>query len=353
MAWQHPASRTTTGITIRLGEIDDLRVAAGVELVSKSDICIYGAGSGHRVEVFGSVSGRYGIYLGNAPETDAGESVRIGRGGEVFGSQYGIVLLASDGNIVNAGTIGSLSVGVYLEAVSATTQTTLLNRGVIDAGRTGINVYSSSLASDPETVEVSNGGLIRCGDYCYDSNGFSVDVIGNTGRMVGELRLGGGDDIYRGRGGTLSGAAYGEDGNDIIHAGQGANVLDGGAGNDRLAGGRGADVLRGGADADRFIFAAVGHSTVSASGRDTVEDFNRTERDRVDLRQIDADAVRSGNQAFEYIGASAFSGDAGELRAVGSGGDTVVRGDVDGDGKADFSILIACISGVRSADFLL
>ena len=66
-----------------------------------------------------------------------------------------------------------------------------------------------------------------------------------------------------------------------------------------------------------------------------------------------ANALAGGNQAFEFIGSRTFSGDAGELRSFSSGGDTYARGDVDGDGKADFSILFEGALSPRASDFLL
>ncbi len=46
------------------------------------------------------------------------------------------------------------------------------------------------------------------------------------------------------------------------------------------------------------------------------------------------------DNAFTFIGSAAFSGTAGELRSFTINGNTVVRGDVDGDGVADLEIFI-------------
>ena len=50
----------------------------------------------------------------------------------------------------------------------------------------------------------------------------------------------------------------------------------------------------------------------------------------------------AGDQAFTFIDSNAFSGHAGELRAEfdSSSGDWKVQGDTDGDGQADFQILV-------------
>ncbi|WP_339459961.1 beta strand repeat-containing protein, partial [Pseudomonas sp. EA_105y_Pfl2_R69] len=72
-------------------------------------------------------------------------------------------------------------------------------------------------------------------------------------------------------GGSASSTLTGGDGNDYI---------DGGAGNDILIGGEGDDILLGGSGADTFVWQA-GHS-----GNDVIKDFNTTEGDRIDLRDL-------------------------------------------------------------------
>ena len=57
-----------------------------------------------------------------------------------------------------------------------------------------------------------------------------------------------------------------------------------------------------------------------------------------DMSVIDANTGLAGDQAFAFIGAAAFSGVAGQLRAQVGGGATVVSGDLNGDSAADFAI---------------
>ncbi|MBO3759446.1 calcium-binding protein [Ciceribacter sp. L1K22] len=134
----------------------------------------------------------------------------------------------------------------------------------------------------------------------------------------------------------------------------GDNLLKGQGGNDTLVGGAGADRLYGGSGADRFVFKALSDSTVASAGRDMIHDFSRSQGDKIDLSAIDASTRSSGNQAFSFIGEkSAFTGTAGELRYVNSGGDTFVYGDVDGDRKADFAIRIDADINLVKGDFIL
>jgi len=142
-------------------------------------------------------------------------------------------------------------------------------------------------------------------------------------------------------------------GNDQISGKAGNDVLKGGAGNDKLYGGAGRDELHGGAGKDIFIFKSVKDSTVASSGRDTIKDFSSKQGDKFDLKAIDADTGTNGNQTFEFIGTKSFSGDAGELRYIKKGGDTFVFADVNGDKKADFSILIDASLSLKATDFIL
>jgi Ca2+-binding RTX toxin-like protein len=134
-----------------------------------------------------------------------------------------------------------------------------------------------------------------------------------------------------------------------------ANILRGEGGNDRLRGGLGADTLFGGDGSDLFLYADVAESSVAAP--DLIADFVHIrggERDRVDLREMDADTGTAGNQAFSFIGDRAFGSVAGELRVETAGAGLFrVEGDVNGDGAADFAILIQSANTPAAAWFLL
>ena len=89
-----------------------------------------------------------------------------------------------------------------------------------------------------------------------------------------------------------------------------------------------------------------------ASGRDTILDFDRAEGDEIDLTAIDA-KKGNGNQEFEFIGKKGFHDKKGELRYKVKDGDAYVEGDTDGNGKADFAIVIDGVSKLKEADFEL
>ncbi len=205
----------------------------------------------------------------------------------------------------------------------------------------------------------------------------------------GDLFGGGGSDRLYGLGGaeTLDGGAgndilVGGAGNDTLLGGTtGRDVLLGGTGEDSLVGGDDLDQLRGGADsdtliggagrdvliggdyvsggfpgdgaADVFVFTDVSESSAGGGTRDVIRDFEQG-LDIIDLSGIDADGTsRGSNEAFTFIGAAAFGNIAGELRAFDINGNTVLRGDVDGDGVADFEVFLNGAFTLTAADFIL
>ena len=82
---------------------------------------------------------------------------------------------------------------------------------------------------------------------------------------------------------------------------------------------------------DVFHYDSVDDSPKGKANRDTIHDFKKG--DKIDLFVIDA-IEGGGDNDFDYIGASKFSGDAGELRFA----KYKLQGDTDGDKVADIEI---------------
>ncbi|WP_192931228.1 calcium-binding protein [Gemmobacter serpentinus] len=129
-------------------------------------------------------------------------------------------------------------------------------------------------------------------------------------------------------------------GNDAIFGQSGANRLTGGEGFDQLTG-------RGGADT--FVWRSHTEARVASNNIDIVMDFNRAQGDKIDLRGIDADPTRAGDQAFTFIGDKAFTGAKGQLRFS----DEILEGDRNGDGVMDFRIGLLGIDSMVARDILL
>jgi Ca2+-binding RTX toxin-like protein len=138
-----------------------------------------------------------------------------------------------------------------------------------------------------------------------------------------------------------------------IIGGRGNDALKGGAEGDKIEGGRGADKLWGGKGADTFVFKSTKDSGVTAKTRDTIYDFSAAEGDKIDLKALDANTRKGGDQAFKFIAKQAFHKKAGELRFEKMSGGVLVQGDVNGDGKADFSIAVKGLSSLTKGYFTL
>lgn len=144
--------------------------------------------------------------------------------------------------------------------------------------------------------------------------------------------------------------------NDIVKGSTGANVL---------AGGLGSDSLYGGADkkVDVFDFNAIAESQ-TGTARDKIYDFVKG-TDDLDLKSIDANTAKTGNQDFLFSATPTKSKDGTEAKAnsvwwrkADFDGDKVkddliVYGDVNGDTKADFEIGLVGVTSLTSADFVL
>jgi VCBS repeat-containing protein len=205
--------------------------------------------------------------------------------------------------------------------------------------------------SDNDTID---GGA---GDDQLFGNSGKDRLYGNEGRD----KLFGGASNDTVSGGADSDTLDGGSGNDRLDGGSDNDLLKGGSGNDWIVGGLGRDKLYGGAGADVFDFNSAQESRVG-SQRDVIYDF-QSGRDLIDLRGIDANEFRKGNQAFTWscmdvafvnsdeadssLLKTGFTGKAGQLRYANG----ILMGDTDGDRKADFQIKI--VGHFSAGDLLL
>jgi Ca2+-binding RTX toxin-like protein len=146
---------------------------------------------------------------------------------------------------------------------------------------------------------------------------------------------------------------FGNNAGNVLTGSSRDDEIGGGFGADVLIGGRGRDELSGDAGNDTFRFV---HTTDSLKGNpDLILDFSHVEGDRIDLHKIDANTKIAGNQAFHFIDDQGFHHKAGEVHWADGGANVIlVEGDVNGDGKADFSIALdPYFEGLVKSDFIL
>ena len=115
------------------------------------------------------------------------------------------------------------------------------------------------------TLDENVENLVYTGSAAFRGRGNDGDntVVGGSG--ADQLQGDKGNDVLIGRGGndTLDGGV----GNDALHGGDGNDSLTGGDGNDILEGGAGSDALIGGAGNDTLVFRpGFGNDTVNQFG---------------------------------------------------------------------------------------
>lgn len=239
-----------------------------------------------------------------------------------------------------------------------------------DAGIGGIDSVLSNLASYVLGANIENGRILAIGTANLTGNTLGNVLTAGNGNNV----LNGGDGIdtasyayatsavtinlantsAQATGGSGSDTLIsienlvGSNYNDTLTGNAASNKLNGGAGNDRLIGGAGRDVLVGGSGNDIFEFGSLADTGLTSDSWDVINDFVRG-TDKIDLSKLDANTATSGDNTFNMIidGAAAFTA-ARQLKLL----DGVLYGNTDGDSDAEFAIQLVGVSSISLADFI-
>ncbi|RUV25566.1 MULTISPECIES: VCBS domain-containing protein [unclassified Mesorhizobium] len=235
----------------------------------------------------------------------------------------------------------------------------------------GSFVYSITSQSDPGLFSIT-GSTLNSGDLS-PSKAYSITVqatqvgdpagppyqysetfqviTGSNGNSSDALNgANGGDDVLYGNGGAD--IILGMAGNDTLFGQSGNDTLNGGDGIDKLVGGAGTDTLTGGLGADTFYYGSAVADSPATAANDTITDFVHAV-DKIDLSSIDANTGSGGDQAFLFGGQNANTV-ANSITWSESGGNTIVRVDVDGNATADFQIRLTGVNlGLTASDFVL
>ena len=211
-------------------------------------------------------------------------------------------------------------------------------------GGEGTDSASYAYSESGVTANLATGGTE--GDAMGDTytgieilTGTNFEDILTGDKYNNRIYAGGGDDL-------ISGGL----GDDKLFGNGGSDTLIGGSGDDILDGSTGSDVFTGGAGRD--IFVAFKEYLAPLSAGDRITDFT-SGTDKIDLRGIDANFGTEVHEAFQYIGAKAFTGQAGQLHTYVESGVLHLAGDIDGDSIADFQITLTGATKVNLTDLIL
>ena len=230
-------------------------------------------------------------------------------------------------------------------------------------GNSAANTLNGKGGSDHMVGGLGNDTYVTDGgDTIVEAAGGGTDLVQSAvsytlGSNLEKLALTGTAAIS-GKGNTLANTITGNGAKNTLSGLSGNDTMSGGSGNDLIIGGTGRDFMSGNSGNDVFDFNLLSESGKTSTTRDVIKDF-AVKLDDINLATIDASTKSAGNQAFKFIGTAAFHKVAGELHypqsnAAGTANDkTIVEGDVNGDGKLDFTIELTGLKGLTAGDFIL
>lgn len=398
-----------SGTPFGLNQSDYLLVADSVNVVSTGALTTIAGSGDNTVVVNGAVYGP----LANVLLYGDNNHVTIGLTGQVGTMQTSsgvgnIILEGNEASVINHGTIdGGTAVlireglngrientgrmtgidGVAFSDMASGSQNLVINSGYLFGSEYGVMVGTNA---DSQTTEVFNSGTLG-GGIAAISGSEQGETIRNSGILIGDVLMNGGDDVFDGRGGTVEGLVQGGTGNDTFYIddatttlveyyGEGidlvvstaswslsfgfelldlwggsnidgrgnfaANTITGNSGDNRLAGEGGRDTLVGGAGDDRLSGGDQNDRLEGGADNDTL----RGDRGNDRLLGDGDDDLLSGGQGNDTLnggdGDDILTGGGGRDRLIGGEGDDVFQflrrshstNDNSRDEIADFTI---------------
>ena len=280
------------------------------------------------------------VFLNRSDDFGGRNTVFAGAGNDVVRS------LKEDGSLIQLGAGNDTYIGEGFGSFATERSDTV--RGGLGNDMIVVTTFKSIYTGD-----AGNDRFFSFGQQNTFLGGSGIDTISYQPRDDAPGRGGVTVDLLAGQ--ALTGASrvetlrgienvIGTASGDRLGGTQGGNVLEAGRGFDEMTG-------RGGGD--RFVFRSVQDAPVDAEATDLIMDYTAAQGDRIDLRLIDAQSGVAGNQAFSFIGAAAFSGRQGQLRAERLQDGILLELDVNGDGRADMHIGLVNVAAINAGAFLL
>lgn len=250
-----------------------------------------------------------------------------GAGADAVKSSVSYALAANVESMVLIGTAAINGTGNGLDnTIVGNSAANILN------GAAGADILKGGAGDDRYVVD-------NAGDRAVEGVGAGTDLVTSsvTFRLSNNI-----ENLDLVGASAINGAGNGLD--NMISGNSAANLLEGGGGRDELFGG---------GDRDQFVFRDGDFAGLTATTCDEILDFNHAQGDKVRLDLVDANSLLAGQQDFAFIGTETFHHVAGELRYQEVSGNTFIYGDTNGDGIADFMILVDGSHAFTRADFIL
>lgn len=334
-----------------------------------ADYLISGAGADILLGMAGkdTLIGGYGAdLLDGGADNDI---LHAGAGNDIVGGGLGADSLhGEDGDDTLSGGDGAdklfggagadtLTAGAGADRLEGGTGNDVLNGGADN------DYLDGGLGGDSMTGGAGNDVFLfdDAGDTAVELTGGGYDIVRNLvtatlSANVEAMQLQGSADID-GTGNAEANNLLGNAGANVLMGLAGVDTINGGDGDDTIVGGLANDLLRGGTGADTFVVLQESLGTTVLE-TDQIFDFSEAEGDRLDLSAIDANPWLNGDQAFRVVSALARHDPAhpeltGQMTLTFAGGVTLVRLDVNGDGRADYQLKINGDVTEGSAGWLL
>jgi Ca2+-binding RTX toxin-like protein len=326
--------------------------------------------------LYATSTGSTGITLDLSLVNASGQATASGISGadliknieNLTGSNYADRLTGNSGaNILNGGTgADTLTGGDGSDTYYVDHTGDVVSETNATASTGGTDMAYSRLSTYTLTANVENGRILST---------IAANLSGNTLNNV--LYAGAGDNVLDGGTGTdtvsyayaaagvtvslassLAQSTVGSGSDTLLSienltGGNFNDSLAGNGGNNTLTGGLGMDVLTGNGGNDIFDFNALSEMGTISTTWDRITDFNLG--DKIDLSTLDADTAFAGNQAFTApVVGGTFSGvfaNAGDLYFDNAA--HVLYGNTDADTVAEFAIQLLGVSTLTAADLFL
>ena len=214
------------------------------------------------------------------------------------------------------------------------------------AGHGGNDIYIVDNANDTvdentnEGIDTILSSVSRAGSNALEANVENLTLTGIS--------------VINGSGNSLDNILVGNVRANALNGDSGNDTINGFGGNDIITGGLGVDVLTGGTGVDKFVL--LPNDSGLGVSADTITDFNRLIKEKIDLSAIDAQGTSGGtNEAFSFIGTKPFTAE-GQLRYTISNGVATIQANTSGAADAEFEIVVTgevALKALAAADFIL